>query len=185
MEEFALEPGEKIILSVRKHWFLFLMQMLPFLLLAYIPTLAPKVMESFVRAAPHAPDAAAWFTLANPWFRLFLGVWWLLLWILAFNVFTAYFLNLWIITSTRIVKIRQYGFFSRQVSSFLLSHIQDVTTTVDGLFATLLDYGTVRAETAGEASETFKMTGIPDPTGIRDLIMKEIADHHLSDKAGV
>jgi hypothetical protein len=181
MEEFALEPGEKVTLSVRKHWFLFFVQMLPFALLAYLPLLFPNIAESFLKAAPQAGINIDAFTLASPWFRLFIGTWWLVLWILAFNVFTSYFLNLWVITTTRIVHIRQYGFFSRQVSSFLLSHIQDVTTTIDGLFATLLDYGTVRAETAGEASACFKMSGIPDPTGIRDLIMKEIADLHLSE----
>lgn len=167
--------------SVRKHWFLFFVQLLPFALLAWLPTYVPGLIGGLADAAPQAAVAAASFTLANPWFRLILGVWWLLLWIFAFNIFTSYFLNLWIITSTRIVHIRQYGFFSREVSSFLLSHIQDVTTTVDGLFATLLNYGTVRAETAGEAASEFRMTGIPDPTGLRDLIMKEIADHHLSD----
>ena len=61
-----------------------------------------------------------------------------------------------------------------------------MTTTIDGLFATLLDYGTVRAETAGEAADEFKMAGIPDPAGIRDLIMREIADLHLAnDKRNV
>jgi len=183
MEEFELEPGEKIMRSVRKHWFLFVMQMLPFLLLAYLPTLFPNVMQSFANMTPSAGALASGLTLANPWFRLFLGMWWLMLWILAFNVFTSYFLNMWIITTTRIVHIRQYGFFSRQVSSFLLSHIQDVTTNIDGLFATLLDYGTVRAETAGEAAPDFSMAGIPDPTGIRDLIMREIAELHLSEGA--
>lgn len=170
-----------MIRSVRKHWFLFFVQLLPFALLAWLPTYIPSLMSWFAAAAPQASLAAESFSIANPWFRLVLGVWWLLLWIFAFNIFTSYFLNLWIITSTRIVHIRQYGFFSREVSSFLLSHIQDVTTTIDGLFATLLNYGTVRAETAGEAANEFRMTGIPDPTGMRDLIMKEIADHHLSE----
>lgn len=181
MEEFALEPGEKIMRSVRKHWFLFFVQMLPFALLAWLPLYIPDFLAGFAAAAPQAGLSAESFTFNNPWFRLLLGVWWLLLWILAFNVFTSYFLNVWIITTTRIVKIRQYGFFSREVSSFLLSHIQDVTTSIDGLFATLLDYGSVRAETAGEAAAEFRMTGIPDPTGMRDLIMKEIADLHLSE----
>ncbi|HYF29422.1 MAG TPA: PH domain-containing protein [Candidatus Paceibacterota bacterium] len=181
MEEFALEPGEKVTLSVRKHWFLFLVQLLPFALLAYLPLIFPDFIEGVSNAAPQAALGLQGFTVENPWFRLGLGAWWLILWILAFNVFTSYFLNLWIITTTRIVHIRQYGFFSRQVSSFLLSHIQDVTTTVDGFFATLLNYGSVRAETAGDASACFRMTGMPDPTGIRDLIMKEIADLHLSD----
>ena len=87
--------------SVRKHWFLFVVQLLPFALLAWLPVYLPDVVRSFVAAAPQAGIAADAFSLANPWFRLLLGTWWLLLWILAFNVFTSYFLNLWIITRSR------------------------------------------------------------------------------------
>jgi len=36
----------------------------------------------------------------------------------------------------------------------------------------------VRVETAGDASRHFSMDGVEDPTGMRDLIMSEIAALH-------
>lgn len=178
MEEFELEPGEKVIRSVRKHWFVFFAQLLPFAILALVPTWIPGLMSGLANTAPQAVALTGMFSMAQPWFRFFLGVWWLFLWMGAFTVFTQYFLNHWIITNTRIISIYQRSFFNRQVTTFLLSHIQDVTTTVDGFFATLFHYGTVRAETAGEAAPNFLMINIPDPTNVRDLIMREIADVH-------
>ena len=185
MEEFELEEGEQIMLHVRKHWLVFVGQLIPFAVLAWLPTLIPHV---FVWMGTSIPNAAAFggnLTLNNPWFRLFLGCWWLLLWIGAFNRFTQYFLNVWVITTTRIVDIHQYGFFDRQVSSFLLARVQDVTTTVDGFFADIVGYGTVRVETAGSDSQNFLMDNIRDPQGIRDLIMREIAALHADKTTGV
>ncbi len=178
MEEFDLEEGEKILLSVRKHWFVFFCELLPFALAAWLPLYLPTLFSALMAASPNSAQLLVDFSFANPWVRLAYSAWWFVLWILAFNIFTQYFLNMWIITNRRIVSIHQWGFFSRQVTSFLLSHVQDVTTTIDGFFATLIHFGTVRAETAGESAPNFYMTGIPDPTGIRDLIMNEIAELH-------
>lgn len=181
MEEFELESGEHVILSLRKHWFVFFIELLPFALLALLPLFFPALAGGFATASPQAAAAIGGFSMLNPWFRLFLGIWWLILWILAFNIFTQYFLNHWVFTNKRIVNIHQHGFFDRHVSSFFLIRVQDVSTDVSGLFATLLHYGTIKVQTAGGDTEhDFEMTGVPDPTGMRDLIMKEVAGLHDS-----
>lgn len=175
MEEFQLEPGEKVTRTVRKHWFVLLCSFIPFLLLALFPVVVPQILTALTNLNPSAGVSFAAFNQGNPWFRLFLGLWWLLLWIGAFNTFTQYYLNHWVITTTRIVRIRQRGFFSREVSSFLLVKVQDVSTSVDGILAELFGYGCVRVETAGDASRNFSMDGVDDPQGMRDLIMNEVA----------
>ena len=126
-------------------------------------------------ANPGSEVALSMLTPANPWFRLVQGLWWLVLWIGAFNLFTQYYLNHWVITNLRIVRIRQHGFFAREVASFHLIRVQDVTTEVNGIFADLLGYGHVRVQTAGTDSKHFVMDGIDDPQGMRDMIMSEIA----------
>jgi len=171
--EFELEEGERVTRTVRKHWFVLLMSLVPFLLLAWVPTVLPGFLANMAGAQL---SFFALMTAQNPWFRLLLGLWWLFLWIGAFNIFTQYYLNHWVITTMRIVRIRQHGFFNREVSSFLLSRVQDVSTTVDGIFADLLGYGSIRVQTAGTASQDFVMEGINDPQGMRDMIMGEIAD---------
>lgn len=185
MEEFELEPGEQIMRSVRKHWLVFLGMLLPYLFLALIPLIIPGILSTASHMYPAFTNMLAGLTLQTPMVRLILGIWWLILWIGAFNAFTSYFLNVWVITSQRIVKIQQFGFFDRKVSSFLLVRVQDVTTSVDGIFADLFGFGTVQVETAGTASHQFVMDGVANPVGMRDLIMREIALLHPAPGGGV
>lgn len=176
MEEFHLEPGERVIRTVRKHWFVLLTSLIPFAFFAWIPAAVPGILAGISWAPdPSIAMLLSFVSFDNAWFRLTLGMWWLLLWVAGFSVFTEYYLNHWVITTLRIVRVRQHGFFSRQVSSFLLSRVQDVTTDVNGIFADLLGYGAVRVQTAGTAANHFVMDGIEDPQGMRDLILSHIA----------
>ena len=178
MKEFALDPGEEIILMARKHWLVFLGVLLPYIFLALLPLLLPAIFETFSAHYPQLEVAIDAIPMRGPIIQGMLGIWWLILWIGAFNSFVSYFLNVWIITSARIVQIEQTGFFNRQVSSFLLGRVQDITTDIHGILADLFRYGTVRVETAGTASHLFSMEGVADPVAMRDLIMKEIALLH-------
>lgn len=177
MEEFELHAGERVTRTVRKHWFVLLASLIPFALLALLPTLIGPFLTGLSVSNAEAAALFAELSGENRWFRLFLGLWWLLLWIGAFNAFTQYYLNHWVITSERIVRVRQRGFFAREVASFHLNRVQDVTTEVNGIFADLLGYGSVRVQTAGTDSKHFVMDGIDDPQGMRDLIMRQITDH--------
>ncbi len=185
MEEFELEPGESVTRTVRKHWLVFVAMLFPFVFFAVIPFFIPGILTWATRAYPVYANAFSGLHLGNPFVRLGLGVWWFILWIGAFNAFTSYFLNVWVITTQRIVEIRQYGFFNRKVSSFLLGRVQDVTTTVDNIFADLFGFGSVQVETAGTASHMFIMDGVADPVGMRDLIMREIAVLHQTGQSGL
>ncbi len=184
MEEFELEPGENIVRSVRKHWLVFVGMLLPYVLLALLPGIVSNVLHN-VSQGVFEQFLATTIPNTEATLRVLTGVWWLVLWIGAFNAFTSYFLNVWVITSHRIVKIHQFGFFDRKVSSFLLVRVQDVTTTVDGFFADIFGFGTVQVETAGTASNQFIMDGVADPVGMRDLIMREIALLHKTPGSGV
>lgn len=171
MKEFELEPGEHLVLETRKHWFLFLLELLPFAVIAVIPFVLPKVLPM---APPLAPYAEL-FDYSEPIMRAVLGVWLLIVWTSAWGAFTRYFLNAWILTSQRIVNIKQRRFFSREVSSLFLSRIQDVTTDVSGILRSLLGIGDIKAQTAAEDVE-FIMHGIPHPEQMRDLILKYVPE---------
>ena len=162
MDEFELEPGETITRSVRTHWIVLLGQLIPLGILALLPFCVP-ISLSFVTAVNPKLTTALNGVLAQHagWIFMGLGIWWLFIWIFGFTIFTQYYLTTWIITSTRIVDIRQYSFFSRQVSSFLLNRVQDVTTDVEGFLATIVGFGTLNVETAG-----------------REEIMREVAALH-------
>lgn len=170
-KEFELEPGEHVVLQVRKHWFLFLLELLPYAVLAIIPFIIPKLIV----LAPPIAKYAEYFNLHTQLERAVLGIWLLVTWTSAWGAFTRYFLNAWVLTNNRIVNIKQRRFFSREVSSLFLSRIQDVTTDVSGVIPSLLGIGNIKAQTAAEDVE-FVMRGIPNPEMMRDLILKYVPE---------
>ena len=171
MEEFELEPSEEIILQVRQHLFVLLLKLLPYIILAIVPFILAPLFSLFTHTASNSPTE-----LSSP-FRFFIGLWWLFLWMGGFQTITKFFLTSWVITSHRIVDIYQKAFFRRKVSSFLLVRVQDVTTNVHGVLATLIGFGDINVETAGSV-EKFCMKGVRSPEYLRDLIMSEVAVLH-------
>ena len=184
MGEIQLESGEKIIKAVRKHWFVLLLTLLPLILLAWLPALILPFLSYIIHLTPSTVAIPEVSLENSPYVRLGYGLWLLMLWSAAFNIITRYYLNEWIVTSTRIISIHQFGFFSREISSLLLIKVQDVNVQVDGIFGTLLSYGQLEVQSAGTA-EHFIMDDIPDPNGLRDSIMKEIADLHADGRQTV
>lgn len=177
MKDVQLQSGETVMRSVRKHWFVLLASLIPFALLAYLPTLFLPFVHFIAANVPHSGQVATFDIAQNGIVRFVYGLWLLMLWSAAFNTVTRYYLNQWVITNTRIIEIHQYGYFSREVSSLLLVRVQDVSSDVEGLFGTLLGYGRIEVQSAGE-QEHFTMDDIAGPQELRDLIMKEIAALH-------
>jgi uncharacterized membrane protein YdbT with pleckstrin-like domain len=176
MKEFELEPGEHVVREARKHWFLFLAELLPFAILAVIPFALVKILPIAPPLAPYT----SWFDYRMTLPRVVLGFWLLVTWSAAWGTFTKYFLNAWILTNKRIVDIKQRGFFNREVSSLFLTRVQDVTTNVIGIFPSLLNLGDINVESAG-ADEKFIMHGIPFPEQMRDLILKYVSINPKAD----
>ncbi|MHB1162966.1 MAG: PH domain-containing protein [Minisyncoccota bacterium] len=170
MKEFELEPGEHVVLQERKHWFLFIVELLPYAILLVIPFALPKLLALTPPGASYVASFEIHTTLA----RALRGVWLLVVWTSAWGVFTRYFLNAWILTNQRIVDIKQRGYFNREVSSLFLSRVQDVTTDVTGVLPSLLGIGDITVQSAGAVDE-FHMHGIPRPEEMRDSILKYVS----------
>lgn len=170
MKEFELEQGEHVVLQVRKHWFLFLAELLPYTIMAIVPFVLPKLLV----LAPPVAQYATFFDFTTPLMRAAFGVWLLVTWTGAWSAFTRYFLNAWVLTNQRIATIKQRRFFNREVSSLLLPRVQDVTTNVAGVLPSLLGIGDIKVQTASEDVE-FVMRGIPRPEQMRDLILKYVS----------
>lgn len=158
------------MLEARKHWFLFLVEILPYAIMGIVPFALPKLL---VLAPPMAPYVAL-FDYHTILGRAGLGIWLLVTWTSAWGAFTRYFLNAWVLTNQRIVDIKQRAYFSRVVSSLFLSRVQDVTTTVTGVLPSLLGIGDIKVQTAAEDIE-FVMHGIPRPEQMRDVILKYVS----------
>lgn len=83
--------------------------------------------------------------------------------------FIDYYLDVYIITNERIVDVEQNGFFKRKISELHLHQIQDVSAKVEGIFPTMLHYGNINIQTAGER-ENFVFQSIPNPYRVSKLI---------------
>lgn len=95
----------------------------------------------------------------------------LAIWIYSFLIWVDYYFDIWIITSERIINIEQKGMFTRSVSELRFSKIQDITTEVVGFIPTIINYGDVKVQTAGEESE-FLFRTVSDPYHVKNIIME-------------
>jgi hypothetical protein len=158
------EKEEKIILLLRKHWFNYAIFFFLDLLIA-IPVLTFAVYWA------KNPDFAN-STIGD---ALFMSLSIFVLFMLAAQLygFVDYYLDVYIVTNQRIVDISQGGFFKRQISELHLHQVQDVNASVDSFWGTLLHFGDVHIQTAGER-ENFVFKSIPHPYGVA----KKIIDLH-------
>ena len=155
---------EKIILLLRRHWFIILRKLLFWAVVAIMPVL-------FYLLAFDIIEPLFTGSLTHPLFVLFVSVYYLYIWLFAFHSFVDYYLDVWIVTNKRIINIEQKGLFFRHVSEQKLYRIQDVTAELKGMFSTLLDYGTVYIQTAGEQAR-FVFKEVPRPQEVAKKVIK-------------
>ncbi len=94
----------------------------------------------------------------------------LIAWIYSFFIWVDYFLDIWIVTSARVVNVEQKGFFARNTSELDYVHVQDVTSEIQGIIQTLFNYGDVYVQTAG-AEGKFMFRHVARPEKIKTLVM--------------
>lgn len=140
-----IDEHEQVVKVVWDHWFVLLGRMFMLVFAIAIPVIGVFLLniiplQKFI-ILEGSNGAASTF---------FLIVWFIIIWIIGWNIWTNYFLNVLLITDIRIFDITQRGFFRRKSSSFRIDHIQNVSVEQVGVIQTLLDFGTVHFETAGE-----------------------------------
>ncbi len=99
------------------------------------------------------------------------GLWGIVLWLIFWQFWTTYMLDMWVVTSRRLIDIDYARMFDRNIAVLDLSNIQDVTTHVDGLFASTLGYGSVVVQTSAAGKE-FVIDQIAGPEELRSVIMQ-------------
>lgn len=156
--------NEKIILLLRRHWFIMAEKILLWLAAAIVPSVLMIFLELQLTT-----DGGG--TIAAPLIILALSAYYLLILAFALYNFVDYYLDVWVVTDERIVNIEQRGLFSRVISEQKLDRIQDVTAELQGILPTLFNYGTVYIQTAGEQVR-FVFKQIPDPQGVAKKIIK-------------
>jgi membrane protein YdbS with pleckstrin-like domain len=164
------EEGEEVLHVARRHWFY--IALVGFLdgALFFISIIGGLMLFGFMRSIEGVSsyDALAVSVYMVALFGLFL-------WMHFFAMWTDHWLDAWIVTNKRIIDIEQKGFFNRQVSSFPLNRIQDVTYDTVGIIAMWLHFGNVRLQTASISSDLV-MKQVSFPKEIKELISSLLAN---------
>lgn len=147
----SLNKDEQVLHRARKHWFVFAVEFFFLLLLGVTPLFVAPVLPAVIPLA------------------FLYSLWLIAVWIMIFAVWTDFYLDVWVITNKRIIDIEQKGFFHREIASCNLDDIQDITTTVAGFIPTLLNYGDLRIQTAGEARE-FMLRSAAHPERVKQRV---------------
>lgn len=148
----SMKEGERLIEVIRRD----LLAELPQLLLAAGFVLADFfLLWFFVRHAPWG----IWAFVAV----LIAGI------IIGARAAVEWRMNVFVLTSQRILHVRQRGFFSRAVAEAALGKVTDVRYTVTGIIQTALSLGSVEVQTAGEG-ENMKLDGIRRPQAVQQRI---------------
>jgi len=162
-----LYGNETIIKTIRRHWFVVAIDILMFLALALVPLF---VIMLFSNNIIKGEDTSHY----NAFIAFFYLVWLELSWTMFSVAWTTnYYLDVVLLTNRRLLKIEQKGLFARDIAEMRLERIQDIRVDIMGIIPSLLDFGTLKVQTAGE-EEQFVIVDVPNPNGIKNSIF----EHH-------
>lgn len=155
--------NEEILRIIHRHWFNLLSHFLLILIFSVLLIASLFVVPLVFPEALTEQNARFFVFIENTFF--------IFIWLFGFLTWIDYYFDIWIITSERIVNIEQKGLFVRHISELNFFRVQDVTAVVEGLLPTVLNYGDVEVQTAGEESR-FIFRQVPDPYHIKDMVME-------------
>lgn len=92
-----------------------------------------------------------------------------------------YFGNQLIITDIHVTQVLQTGLFSRKVSELTMENVEDVTADQHGIFPTILNYGTLKVETAGEQNN-FIFKYCPNPNAYAKALQDARAEYYSRER---
>lgn len=148
---------EKIILLVRRHWILNLPWMLSAAMLAVFPLALTQT------------NALSLIPLEV--FNAALLIWYLLVTAVIIEGFLTWLFNVGIITNERVLDIDFSSLLFQRTSDAQIDKIQDVTVETGGFIRTILGFGSIYIQTAGEKQE-IEFTDIPSPQVVAMILKK-------------
>lgn len=159
-----LSSDEQVIHDARKHWFVIFLELTWVIALMLAPLLLFLLIKFFL------PIYSQALLTNSAEIIFFYSLWFLFNWVIIFSIITDYILDIVRITNKRIIDIDQKGFFTRNIASIRLEDIQDITIESIGIFATLLKFGNLKIQSAGQQTE-FVIKGIRHPERVKKLII--------------
>ena len=162
------EPGERIVLLLRRHPVTYLPAIVLFVLLLVAPFFLQSVLGG---------TALDIFLLPLRIRLLLFLLWYLLTFAYGLLSFLSWFFNIYFVTDRRIIDLDYFGFLFFRLSEMEISQVQDVTYQVGGVWRVLFNFGDIFVQTAAELRE-FDFADIPEPARVHDLITDLVKEAH-------
>ncbi len=169
MERITIDPQEKVVLKLRRHWIMLARDTIGTIALGGLPFL----VIPFIVASGVLPFSV---TLQPALIAFLSASWLLIIWMTLAILWTNYYLDLWIVTDHRIMSLDQIGLFNRRVTTWRMEHIQEISVLVENPIQALLNYGTLELETAGPSDVHEQIVGIPNPEKVRIAILEQVGE---------
>ena len=155
---FHLDPEERVIRKVNRHWIDLLPVAVSTTVLLIIVILGGFSLGRYGNLMPGIPLELIMFAL-------------FIILIIAFLIFAVgvfvYRQNYLVLTNLHLIQVEQKGLFNRAVAQLSLARVQDVTGRRAGMLATLLNFGNVEVQSAGE-KDKFTFHNAPYPQQLAD-----------------
>lgn len=151
---FEQQKGEEIIEVIRKSLWM----------------LAPILIKAFSLLIP-----AIYILLYYDISFLTIGSlgWLVFIFAYIFYNWLIWYYDVYILTTTRVIEIKQGSLFSREVNELNLDKIQDVSYSVDGFHSSFLGFGTVAVYSSGTLRINLRNISGPKETQQMILELKE------------
>ena len=160
---FPLQETEKVLVMCRRHWIYLYPRLALQILIAILPVLALYLVLRWADALDGLAAKVA----------VVVSVVWLAVWAVKIVLLKYRYDNdLWTITDQRIVDSYRSNPFSLKITSADLVDIVDTAMNRSGILPTMLNYGDIRCETAGERQD-ISLPAVPRPQEVHALIDRE------------
>ena len=115
------QEGEETIFFLRRHFFILLKHILLYASLAAFPIAAVLFLR-------WRESSLIEHDLSRALLYLFVFAYYLYIWLFFYRGFLDYYLDVWVVTTKRIISIEQKGLFNRVIAEQKISRLQDVTS---------------------------------------------------------
>lgn len=159
----SLEPNEKVLLTIRKHWFHIFMKAFSLVIVLLIMFTGIYLLTGFSEEYIQIQGNKAVLSI----FVLMVFVFFA--WMSFFIFWTKYYLDYWLVTDRRIIDMDLIGFFNQNVAVMRLDHIQDVEIQAKGFFANIFGFGSLQVQSAGTEKE-FMIRNVANPEKLKEQI---------------
>jgi uncharacterized membrane protein YdbT with pleckstrin-like domain len=167
---------EKIVLVMHRHWFTFVAHLLLILALMLLPIVI-AILWTYAFEWQLTNDSLGYAVVV-----MCISLYALFVWNLLYHFWLDFSLDYYVISDQRVIDVEQAGLFHRTVAEQDIDRIQDCTSETHGFFPTLLKYGNVYIQTAGE-KQRFIFEDIPNPEQVVKIIFQYAELNRASDQS--